>query len=580
MGNPDSWDSLQNKLSKLRRDGQKEQFLPLLDFLESRLNAKIDDRDRDLAKAVFALIETPLDENQQGANMQASVGKMSGGYIQSIVAEHVQQANRDFVINNITYVFQQLRSQTDREPVTTEPLDHKALAAAEQRYRARIKERFSEDARYYIPLVGETSEPITDRAAGHIPPSVRRRLKRIAPEFRELVEESREIRRVRIDSLREAVDKYPCVILLGDPGCGKTTTLEHLADELAGEKGSLPLPLRFSGFEPDMAVEDFIVDGWAGPESADHWNWSSPELAAGLGAYLETGKLLFLFDGLNEMPHEGYAERARALRRFINRWSPKGNRFVVTCRVLDYGEELSGLKRVEIQPFTDEQIKDFLRQDLPESWEDLWQRLSEESNAQRSLLELARNPFMLSIMVQVFNTDRRLGRNRSELMDRFTQILMEELARPRCAPDKWLDADVQKAALARLAFEIQTRPRLGTTVKKVIAESLMPSQVQLDKDLPLLSSPSDQVLKLAASAHIIEMTGDRSSLRFYHQLLQEYFAAREMLKRDPARNWTICGAGPGWRRRCRSGYGPRVTTIPCHRHRPPTGRRPRLWPPG
>ena len=71
-------------------------------------------------------------------------------------------------------------------------------------------------------------------------------------------------------------------------------------------------------------------------------------------------------------------------------------------------------------------------------------------------------------------------------------------------------------------------------MKKVIAESLMPSQVQLYKDLPLLSSPPDQVLKLVASAHIIEITGDRSSLRFYHQLLQEYFAALEMLERDPA----------------------------------------------
>ena len=101
MGTTDSWDSLQHKLAKLRRDKQHEPFLPLLDFLESHLNAKMDDRYWDLARAVFALIERPLDENQHGANMQTSVGKMSGGYIQRIVAEHVQQANRDFVINNI-----------------------------------------------------------------------------------------------------------------------------------------------------------------------------------------------------------------------------------------------------------------------------------------------------------------------------------------------------------------------------------------------------------------------------------------------------------------------------------------------
>jgi hypothetical protein len=46
-------------------------------------------------------------------------------------------------------------------------------------------------------------------------------------------------------------------------------------------------------------------------------------------------------------------------------------------------------------------------------------------------------------------------------------------------------------------------------------------------------SPPPRLLKLAAFAGIIEMTGDRSALRFYHCLLQEYFAAREVLRRNP-----------------------------------------------
>jgi formylglycine-generating enzyme required for sulfatase activity len=65
-------------------------------------------------------------------------------------------------------------------------------------------------------------------------------------------------------------------------------------------------------------------------------------------------------------------------------------------------------------------------------------------------------------------------------------------------------------------------------------KAVMPRQVQLDPDWPPVPSPPDQVLKLAASANIIEMPVDRSTVRFYHQLLQEYFAARQLLKQDPA----------------------------------------------
>jgi formylglycine-generating enzyme required for sulfatase activity len=159
--------------------------------------------------------------------------------------------------------------------------------------------------------------------------------------------------------------------------------------------------------------------------------------------------------------------------------------------------------------------------------------LTEDGDSQRSLLKLARNPYMLTVMIDVFDADGRLGRNRAELMRRFTEILMGR-ARKTCPPEKCLDAGVQRDALAAAAFEIQDRAGFGTLVKTAQAKAVMPEQVQPDPNWPPVPSSPDQVLDLAASAHIIEMTGDKSSLRFYHQLLQEYYAACEMLKRDSA----------------------------------------------
>ena len=117
-------------------------------------------------------------------------------------------------------------------------------------------------------------------------------------------------------------------------------------------------------------------------------------------------------------------------------------------------------------------------------------------------------------------------------MRRFSEILMG-WAKEKCPKEKWLDADLQREALGQLAFEVQDRAGFGTLVKTVLAKEVMPKQVQPDPKWPPVAVSADQVLNLAASAHIIEMTGDRSSLRFYHQLLQEYFAGRRNAQKGP-----------------------------------------------
>jgi formylglycine-generating enzyme required for sulfatase activity len=400
------------------------------------------------------------------------------------------------------------------------PTDSEALAAAERAYRQRLKERYAEDASYFVDPEGVTTEKISSkRQPKALQLALRHRQKVKGAEYHEWQQAGQEIKQVKLKSLRAGVDNYPCVILLGEPGSGKTTALENLAYELAAEDGQLPLPLRLSEFEPGMTVEAFIKQ-------------SLPDLlAANLDGYLQAGRLFVLFDALNEMPRAGYGQHSRALRNFIDHWSAKdkGNRFLVTCRVLDYGEELSGLQRVEVQPFDDQRIQEFIQNVLPDTWSGLWARLIKEEDKQRRLLEMVRNPYILTMMAVIYAEEGDLSSNRAELLGDFTGMLLA-WAEEKTPRDKWLDAEVQAEALSILAFEMQKAGE-GTSVKTYELE--LPEKIQPGRKM-IASPPKDQVLTLAAGANIIEMPVERSTVRFYHQLLQEYFAARHMLKQEPA----------------------------------------------
>lgn len=422
-----------------------------------------------------------------------------------------------------------------REPVSVyRVLPHPAssvsdLTHAERNYRERLKLRFAEDAAYYVPLVGRTADNVTDEPT-KAPRSVGRRRRRAEFEYQEWIPVGESIKHVKLNTLPEAVEKYPCIILLGDPGCGKTTALESLAHEYSDQHDRLPVLIHLSEFLPGTSVEDFIKEAWGGSEEAGHWGaW---ELAANLDTFLEAGQLFFLFDALNEMPVEGYRERSVALRKFIDQESLRGNRFVVTCRILDYGEELSGLQRIEVQPLSDNQIQQFLENELPEQWQAMWHTLQSD-DSQHRLLEMARNPYLLTVMIDVFEEDGQLSQNRADLMRRFTHIMLE-WARVKGTSDQWLDAELLFEALSVMAYEMQTRSGFGTKVRTEQVKAVMPHHIQLDPNWPPQSTPPDQVLNLAASAHIVEMPVDRLTVRFYHQLLQEYFAAHHMLKLDPA----------------------------------------------
>jgi formylglycine-generating enzyme required for sulfatase activity len=361
---------------------------------------------------------------------------------------------------------------------------------------------------HYTPLAGiaEVREAVQDGPRLDLPmPFVPR-------EFERLVEHGygprTEVRREPVADLRTAIRDHRRVILLGDPGSGKTTTLWQLTYAYAeaakaDPRAPLPVFVRLGDYTTEASFADYL-SRQLGP------------LAPYVEPYRASRRLILLLDGLNEMPQASYAERVARIQEALDRYV--GETVVVTCRPLDYVVKLKRLQKIEVAPLDEDRIQTFLHQYLGKT---AGARLLERMRTRHpSLLAMGRNPYLLLMTAQVYvGAGARLPTNRAQMFGAFVNTLLDR-ERER-HPARWIAADRQKDALAALAYAMQAERGRGTTVERGWAEARLDGAISV--------GDPGAVLYLATSASLLD--GDEASVRFYHQLLQEYFAAREMKRR-------------------------------------------------
>ena len=183
--------------------------------------------------------------------------------------------------------------------------------------------------------------------------------------------ERRQIERVPVDDLREAVKRYRRLVVLGEPGSGKTTTLWRLAYDYAvaaqaDPRAPLPLLVPLGGYAGDEVGPALLPRSYFG------------ELGPHLPAYLRSGRVVLLLDALNEMPQRGYRERVGRIQALLDQFPDAP--VVVTCRALDYVETLR-LEKLEIKPLDPERQRAYLQRYLGETEGEklFWQLLGEKS---------------------------------------------------------------------------------------------------------------------------------------------------------------------------------------------------------
>ncbi|MBW4599392.1 MAG: protein kinase [Calothrix sp. FI2-JRJ7] len=211
------------------------------------------------------------------------------------------------------------------------------------------------------------------------------------------------------------------LLILGEPGAGKTITLLELARDLIAQADYnilQPIPVVFN--LSAWANERIPIAEWLVQELNTKYQVSK-EIGR---AWVKNQQLLLLLDGLDEVG----AELRDACVTAINKFSQEyGETQIVVCsRIKDY-EALPHRLRFQgavfIQPLTLEQIHQYLHNaGLP------LQALYKTLRADTTMQELAKSPLMLSIMTLAYQdlsvTDlphMNLEERRQHLFDKYIQ---------------------------------------------------------------------------------------------------------------------------------------------------------------
>lgn len=181
------------------------------------------------------------------------------------------------------------------------------------------------------------------------------------------------------------------VLLLGEPGAGKSTTLLAFAREKAYERlahpgALLPVYAPIATWKPGRDVVAWLAEAANLDQDA-------------LKAETEGRRAILLLDGLDELPNAAQSNAASPHQSqigFIDQVQALRTPILITCRVQDYegilkdkGSPIALDGALTLQPLADAQIERYLA-DQPELWLAL--------TADPALMDMARTPLLLTLL--------------------------------------------------------------------------------------------------------------------------------------------------------------------------------------
>ena len=340
----------------------------------------------------------------------------------------------------------------------------------------------------------------------------------------------------------KAVETYTKLRVLGKPGVGKTTFLQHLAvqcnqGEFAAKQVPVFVTLRefaatarrqgnYSLF--DYLQQTFLTSGITAPLT--------------LETLLRAGRVLLLMDGMDEVSNSEITLVINEIRRFSDRYYR--NQFVASCRTAAQKLCLRGFTDVEIAPFTQAQIATFAQKWFttlskidtlpgPAKAAQFMQKLGLPENWQ--FRQLVVTPLFLHLACWMFQGNEAFPNKRTAFYKQGLDLLLG-----KWDETKGLERDTiyrgfllpqKKRLLSQLAaatfeqgqyfFEQRTIEQyIEDYLQNLSGSALEPEELQLE---------SEAMLKAIEAQHGLLIERARGIFSFSYLAFQEYLTARKIV---------------------------------------------------
>jgi formylglycine-generating enzyme required for sulfatase activity len=350
--------------------------------------------------------------------------------------------------------------------------------------------------------------------------------------------------------LLRLLQQHDGLIILGDPGAGKTTFLKYLALHLAGGTGQflglgarLPILLPLSAYANALAEAETPLDRFI-PAYYRERGVDLP-LEPLLAEALGRGGALLLLDGLDEVKE--LRQRETVVKRVVDFFSfhrRAGNKFILTSRIVGYKEvrpTVEGLLECTLWDFEPEEIEAFVSK-----WTAALERAArgqtlvaaqEAAREQAELLaavqhnpgvaRLAANPLLLTILALMKRQGMLLPERRVQLYQRYVETLLKSwnIARGLDRPaSRDLDEVETVRVLAPLALWMhQTSPGLGLVKREELRRQL--EQIYAGRNQPQPEQAARQFLADVREHAGLLLERGPEEYGFIHLTFQEYLAA-------------------------------------------------------